>query len=696
MDYKELNSQVMIKKDGFYQIDKDKLALEKYLKHIGKNSIKTEDRRERFEEIVKMGLYQEDLLSRHSEEFLGELFSLCHSLEFKFQSFMSAFKFFNDYALKHPVDGMILEGFKDRCLAITLSLFDSITDAKDFLSALIKQEYQPATPTFFNVGKKYRGESISCFLLDTQDSLDSIVDVIGNSMKLSKIGGGVAINLSNLRAKGEPINKNPNACKGVVPVAKILEESFNYADQMGQRKGAGVVYLNVFHRDIIEFLDTKKINADAKIRLQTLSQGVIVPSLFFDLIRDGSPIFLFSSYNLQKCGYCKEGFPEITRELYEKMITDDRVVKYEHDARKILLQIAKTQFESGYPYLVYIDNANKVHNNVGRVKMSNLCTEIFQEQFFAGEEVIFRDKKIVADKDYNVSCVLGSLNIVNVMENIHDFEKTVFSAVKSLSKIADSYPKYIDSIYMANKDFKSIGIGAMNLYGFFIKNHINYESDEAIEFCKVFFMLLNYYSLMASNAMAKKHRKTYKYFEYSKYADGTYFDEYSQHTITREEIKHERISNMFDFIPSREDWEKLKESVMQYGLYNAYRLTIAPTQSISYVQNSTPSIFPPVDVVEVRTYGNSTTCYPAPFLSPENQVFYKNSYRTNITKMIDLVSEVQKHIDQGISTTLFVNSNTSTKELMKYYIYAHKVGLKSLYYTRTKNLTIEECESCAI
>ena len=186
-----------------------------------------------------------------------------------------------------------------------------------------------------------------------------------------------------------------------------------------------------------------------------------------------------------------------------------------------------------------------------------------------------------------------------------------------------------------------------------------------------------------------------KDFEKSSYATGEYFDKYltTDYTPTTP-----RIQELFEgmTIPTTDDWKALKEAIQANGLYHAYRLAIAPTQSIGYIQNATASVAPIVDTIEQRTYGDSTTYYPMPYLARDNFFFYKSAYRMDMFKMIDLVAEIQEHIDQGISTTLYVDSNTSTKDLCRYYIYAYKKGLKALYYTRTKNLGFEECVACAV
>jgi len=228
-----------------------------------------------------------------------------------------------------------------------------------------------------------------------------------------------------------------------------------------------------------------------------------------------------------------------------------------------------------------------------------------------------------------------------------------------------------------------------------VKNRIPYESEEAKDFVRTFCMMMNYYSIERSMEIAKERGVTFKDFDKSEYAKGTYFEMYLKEDFSPRTEKIKKLFENFK-IPTKKDWAKLAEEVKQYGLYHAYRLAIAPTQSISYIQNSTSSVMPIVEQIETRTYGNSTTYYPMPFLDQSNIFFYKSAYNMDMMKVIDLIAEAQRHIDQGISTILYVNSDVSTRDLGRYYVYAAHKGLKSLYYTRTRLISVEECTSCAV
>lgn len=689
----ELNNEVTKRKeDGFFNLEKDIEALNVYLEEIKEKTAYFNNEIERLHFLVDHNFYY-NVFNEYNEEQLQEIINFANQIPFKFASYMSASKFFKDYALKTNDKSQFLENYHQHVVIVSLYLAKgNIELAKHFIEAMIEQRYQPATPTFLNAGRARRGELVSCFLLEVDDSLNSINFIDSTAKQLSKIGGGVAINLSKLRARGEAIKGIKGVAKGVLPVAKSLEGGFSYADQLGQRPGAGAVYLNIFHYDVEEFLDTKKINADEDLRLVTISTGLIVPSKFFELAKEGKDFFMFAPHTVeQEYGMTLDDMN--IDEYYDELVKNPNIMKKSKDAREMLNTIAQTQLQSGYPYLMFKDNANRVHanSNIGQIKMSNLCTEIFQLQ----ETSIINDYGQEDEIKRDISCNLGSLNIVNVMES-HKFKDSVHTGMDALTFVSDEANiQNAPGVKKANSELHSVGLGVMNLHGYLAKNQIGYESEKAKDFANVFFMMMNYYSIERSMQIAKERGETFVDFDKSDYANGRYFERYTTQDFLPE---YDKVKALFEHhdIPTREDWKNLQEQVEKYGLYHAYRLAIAPTQSISYVQNATSSVMPIVDQIERRTYGNSETFYPMPFLSPQTMWYYKSAFNTDQMKLIDLIATIQTHIDQGISTILYVNSEISTRELSRLYVYAHYKGLKSLYYTRNKLLSVEECTSCSV
>lgn len=694
MNHIELNNAITRQVDGFYDLAKDKEALAVYLEEVESKTKRFPNELERLSWLVENDFYF-DCFALYDEHFLKEITKKAYSYNFEFASYMAATKFYGGYALKTNDKKQYLENYEQHMVIVALYLAQGDNYfALELLDSLMRQLYQPATPTMMNAGRSRGGELVSCYLLSLDDSLNSINYNESVARTLSKNGGGVALNLSRLRARGESIQDVEGCAKGVLPVAKSLEYSFQYADQLGQRPGAGAVYLNVFHADLPEFLDTKKVNADEGLRLATISTGVIILDKFMHLARTNEPFYMFYPHNVFKHYGVHLDDMDMTK-MYEVLVADPRIKKREGSAREILNQIAKMQLQSGYPYLMFRDNANKAHalKDIGDIKISNLCVEIQQLQEVS--EIGNLGELEGWDIKRDISCNLGSLNIANVME-AKDIYGAVFPAMKALTAVSNmSHVQGAPGVAKANDELHSVGLGVMNLHGYLAKNLIRYDSEEAKEFADVFFAAMNYYSILASMHIARKTKKTFKDFDKSEYAKGEYFVKYTTHDhLPVSPI----VKDLFEGteLPTREDWAQLARRVKKHGLYHAYRLAIAPTQSISYVQNATSSVMPIVDLIERRAYGNSETYYPMPFLDEMTALVYQSAYQIDQMKLIDLVSVIQEHVDQGISTILYVNSTISTRELARLYAYAHHKGLKSLYYTRNKLLSVEECTSCSI
>ncbi|MCY8581369.1 class 1b ribonucleoside-diphosphate reductase subunit alpha [Bacillus haynesii] len=690
----QLNNEIMIQKDGKFQFDKDKEAVHSYfVDYINQNTVFFHDLKEKIDYLIKNDYYEEEFLSRYTFEEIKEVFKEAYAKKFRFPSFMSAFKFYNDYALKTNDKKKILERYEDRISIVALFFANGDKEkAKEFVRMMINQEYQPSTPTFLNAGRKRRGELVSCFLLEVNDSLNDISRAIDISMQLSKLGGGVSLNLSKLRAKGEAIKDVENATKGVVGVMKLLDNAFRYADQMGQRQGSGAAYLNIFHRDINDFLDTKKISADEDVRVKTLSIGVVIPDKFIELAREDKAAYVFYPHTVYKA-YGEHLDEMDMNEMYDRLVEDPRVKKEKVHPRKMLEKLAMLRSESGYPYIMFQDNVNNAHanNHISKVKFSNLCSEVLQASQVSSYTDYGQEDVIGLD----ISCNLGSLNILNVMKN-KSLEQTVKLATDSLTHVSETTNiTNAPAVKKANKAMKSIGLGAMNLHGFLAQNNIAYESEEARDFANTFFMMMNFYSIERSAEIAKEKGETYHNYEGSAYATGEYFEKYVTQDFSP---KFEKVAKLFEgmHIPTKEDWEQLKQFVKEHGLYHSYRLCIAPTGSISYVQSSTASVMPIMERIEERTYGNSKTYYPMPGLAPSNWFYYKEAYDMDMFRVVDMISTIQQHVDQGISFTLFLKDTMTTRDLNRIDLYAHHKGIKTLYYARTKDTGQEGCLSCVV
>ncbi|AZI48220.1 class 1b ribonucleoside-diphosphate reductase subunit alpha [Bacillus velezensis] len=692
--YIELNNEIMIQKDGRFQFEKDIEAVRAYfIDYVNQNTVFFHDLREKLDYLRENDYYETEFLDAYTFEEIKAVYKAAYAHKFRFPSFMSAFKFYNDYALKTNDQKKILERYEDRvaCCALFFAEGDAAR-ALEYVDLMMRQEYQPSTPTFLNAGRKRRGELVSCFLLEVGDSLNDIERAVGISMQLSKVGGGVSLNLSKIRAKGESIKGIENVTKGVVGVMKLLDNAFRYADQQGQRQGSGAAYLNVFHADIHDFLDTKKISADEDVRVKTLSIGVVIPDKFIELARENRPAYVFYPHTIYK-EYGQHMDEMDMTAVYEELVDNPRVKKEKVNARKLLEKLAVLRSESGYPYIMFQDNVNKEHanNHVSKVKFSNLCSEVLQ----ASQVSAYTDYDEEDEIGLDISCNLGSLNILNVMKH-KSIERTVKLATDSLTHVSETTDiRNAPAVRRANKAMKSIGLGAMNLHGYLAQNGIAYESPEARDFANTFFMLVNFYSIQRSAELAKEKGETFEHYEGSTYATGEYFNKYIEKEFSP---AYEKIAALFEgmHIPTIEDWKELKAFVAENGMYHSYRLCIAPTGSISYVQSSTASVMPIMERIEERTYGNSKTYYPMPGLSPQNWFFYKEAYDMDMFKVVDMIATIQQHVDQGISFTLFLKDTMTTRDLNRIDLYAHHKGIKTLYYARTKDTGQDSCLSCVV
>ena len=711
VSYFRLNNEINRPVNGQIPLHKDKEALRAFFKeNVKPNSMVFDSITDKIQYLINNDYIEAEFISKYKPEFIEKLSREIHSHDFHFQSFMAAYKFYQQYALKTNDGDAYLESIEDRVMFNALYFADGNEDlATDLAVEMINQRYQPATPSFLNAGRSRRGELVSCFLIQVTDDMNSIGRSINSALQLSRIGGGVGISLSNLREAGAPIKGFAGAASGVVPVMKLFEDSFSYSNQLGQRQGAGVVYLDVFHPDIMAFLSTKKENADEKVRVKTLSLGVTVPDKFYELARKNEDMYLFSPYSVEKEYGVPYNYVNIT-EKYDEMVANPNITKTKIKARDLETEISKLQQESGYPYIVNVDTANRANPIDGKVVMSNLCSEILQVQ----KPSLINDAQEFVEMGTDISCNLGSTNVVNMMTS-PDFGRSIKAMTRALTFVTDSSNiDSVPSIKNGNSQAHTFGLGAMGLHSYLAKHHIEYGSPESIEFTDIYFMLVNYWTLVASNEIARERQTTFVGFDKSKYADGTYFDKY----LTGQFVpKSDRVKELFEghFIPQAEDWEALRQAVMTDGLYHQNRLAVAPNGSISYINDVSASIHPITRRIEERQEKKiGKIYYPAAGLSTDTIPYYTSAYDMDMRKVIDVYAAATQHVDQGLSLTLFLRSELpkelyewkseskqTTRDLSILRNYAFNKGIKSIYYVRTftddgEEVGSNECESCVI
>ena len=701
LDYHALNAMLnLYDANGRIQLDKDREAARQYfLTHVNQNTVFFHNLKEKLDYLVTEGYYEPEVLAQYSFAFIRDLFDAAYDRKFRFPTFLGAFKYYTSYTLKTFDGKRYLERYEDRVCMVALTLARGDEQlARDLMDEIISGRFQPATPTFLNAGKKQRGELVSCFLLRVEDNMESIGRSINSALQLSKRGGGVALSLTNIREAGAPIKQIENQSSGVIPVMKLLEDSFSYANQLGARQGAGAVYLNAHHPDILRFLDTKRENADEKIRIKTLSLGVVVPDITFELAKNNEDMYLFSPHDIERVYGVP--FTEISvTEKYREMVEDKRIRKSKIKAREFFQIIAEIQFESGYPYLMFEDTVNRANPIAGRISMSNLCSEILQ----VSEESRFNEDLSYAHLGKDISCNLGSLNIAKTMDSAN-FGKTIETSIRALTAVSEmSNIASVPSVAKGNEDSHAIGLGQMNLHGYLARERIHYGSEEGVDFTNIYFYTVTYHAIRASNRLAVEKGRSFKGFEASKYASGAYFDKYTDAAWTP---KTPKVAKLFAdagiHIPTQDDWRALRQAVKTGGLYNQNLQAVPPTGSISYINHSTSSIHPIVSKIEIRKEGKiGRVYYPAAYMSNDNLDYYQDAYEIGPEKIIDTYAAATQHVDQGLSLTLFFRDTATTRDINRAQIYAWKKGIKTIYYIRLRQMAlegtqVEGCVSCTL
>ena len=696
LDYHALNAMLnLYGANGELQLDKDREAARQYfLQHVNQNTVFFHSLEEKLDYLVEEQYYEAEMLAQYSFAFIKALFEQAYAYKFRFPSFLGAFKYYTSYTLKTFDGKRYLERYEDRvCMvALTLARGDEAL-AKSLVDEIISGRFQPATPTFLNCGKQQRGELVSCFLLRIEDNMESIGRSINSALQLSKRGGGVAFLLSNIRESGAPIKRIENQSSGIIPIMKLLEDAFSYANQLGARQGAGAVYLNAHHPDILRFLDTKRENADEKIRIKTLSLGVTIPDITFELAKRNDDMYLFSPYDVERVYGVPFGDISVT-EKYQEMVADARIRKHKINARAFFQTLAELQFESGYPYIMFEDTVNRANPIAGRINMSNLCSEILQ----VNTPTEYDDDLGYRQIGQDISCNLGSMNIAKVMD-AGDIGTSVEIAIRGLTAVSEmSNLRSVPSIAEGNAKSRAIGLGQMNLHGYLAREHIYYGSDEGLDFTNLYFYCVAFHAIRASNRLAIEHKESFAGFAESTYASGTFFDKYTDQAWLP---RTDKVRGLFErsgiALPTQDDWQELKASVMAHGLYNRNLQAVPPTGSISYINNSTSSIHPVAARIEIRKEGKlGRVYYPAPFLDEANFDYFQDAYEIGPEKIIDTYAEASQHVDQGLSLTLFFPDTASTRDINKAQIYAWKKGIKTLYYIRLRQSALEgtEVEGC--
>ena len=662
-------------------------------------------------DLVKKGIYREELLECYTKEQIDELAECIDYRNDLLFDYIGLLTLAERY-LANDFDGKVMELPQERYMVIAMYLMHQ--EPADKRMDLVKEAYwamsnmymTAATPTMSNAGKKVAGQLSSCFIDTVDDSLEGIFDSNTDVARLSKMGGGIGVYLGKVRARGSDIRGHKNTSSGVIPWIRQLNNTAVSVDQLGTRKGAIAVYLDVFHKDILAFLDLKLNNGDERMRAHDVFHGICLPDLFMERVESRGEWSLFCPHETKKVMGWKdengralglEDFYDETkgqgtfREKYEEAVNHPLLSRITVQAIDIMKRVMKSQLETGTPYMFYRDTVNRSNPNRahGMVYSSNLCTEIMQNQsatVVEKEELVTKDgqTRIVISKvpgDF-VVCNLNSIHLARAVPH-NVLERLIPIQVRMLDNVIDINNIEVLQAQYTNSQYRAVGLGTFGLHHLLALEGIRWESEEAVTYNDNLYEKINYLLVQASMELSKE-KGHYPKFKGSDWESGHYFDQ-------REYTTGERVG---EFVTT-DQWKELQAQVKQNGVRNAWMFAIAPNGSTSIIAGSTASIDP---LYELLSYEEKTTykiANPAPDLSEKTIWYYKTAFMVDQHASINMAAARQRHVDQGQSFNLYVRPDIKATEFLELHLHAWRAGMKSTYYVRSRALTIEECDSCA-
>lgn len=646
-----------------------------------------------YEKIVYLtgrGLYGQYILENYTKEEIDEFETFLAPERNDLFTYSGLELLLNRYVI-HTGQGVALESPQEMFLGIAMHLAmkeqkDRALWVKRFYDMLSKLQVTMATPTLSNARKPYHQLS-SCFIDIVPDSLNGIYRSIDNFAKVSKFGGGMGMYFGKVRASGSAIRGFEGAAGGVIRWIRLANDTAVAVDQLGVRQGAVAVYLDVWHRDLPEFLNLRTNNGDDRMKAHDVFPAVCYPDYFWEQARDNiegdwylmcpHEILTVKGYALEDC------YGEAWKEKYLDCVQDDRIKKRVVPIKDIIRLIIKSAVETGTPFTFNRDHVNRMNPNghKGMIYCSNLCTEIAQNMSGI-EEVEERVETVngetvvvtVTKPGEFVVCNLASLSLghLNVEdgEEIADITKC---AVRALDNVIDLNFFPVPYAKINNEKYRPIGLGVSGYHHMLAKQGISWESEQHLQFVGDVFSKIHYAAIEASSEIAKE-KGSYTYFEGSDWQTGKYFDK--RHLKT-------------------EKWNQLREKVKQQGLRNAYLLAIAPTSSTSIIAGTSAGLDPIMNRYFLEEKKNGLTPRVAPELSMETFWYYKNAHYIDQKWSVRACGVRQRHIDQAQSMNLYITNEYTFRKVLDLYILAWEEGVKTIYYIRSKSLEVEECEVCS-
>ncbi|MFB4164369.1 ribonucleoside-diphosphate reductase subunit alpha [Alteribacillus sp. JSM 102045] len=680
------------------------IYLKKLYKEASKNrAYDTDEKYGSFYGLLKVlgsiGVYDQALLRDYSKEEILELENCIEPEKDKLFSYIGILTLAHKY-LATDKSKNVFELPQERFMIIAMKLM--INEPKSTRLSLIKEAYWAlsnlymtvATPTLSNAGKN-TGQLSSCFIDTVNDSLRGIFDSNTDVANLSKNGGGVGIYFGKLRSRGSNIKGYKGVAGGIMGWMKQLNNTAVSVDQLGQRQGAFAVYLDVWHKDIFEFLDAKLNTGDERLRTHDIFTGACIPDLFMEKAENREDWYLFDPHEVRSVmGWSLEDFYDETpgkgsfRDKYQECIDHPHLSKERVPAIEIMKRIMKSQLQTGTPYMFYRDtvNRNNPNKHEGIIYSSNLCTEIMQNMSATTikEERLTEEGTIISEKIPGdmVVCNLSSISLAKaVSDNV--LERLIPIQVRMLDNVIDMNTIEVLQARQTNKKYRAIGLGTFGWHHLLALKGIRWESEEAVSYADQLYEKITYLTLKASCELAQE-KGTYPLFNGSEWENGTY--------LKRKYSTEDKDGHIYW---DEEEWKNLSEAIQHFGLRNGYLMAVAPNATTSLIAGSTASIDPIFRQEHVEEKKGFRSPVTAPDISAKTIWYYKSAFNLDQLWSIKQNAARQKHIDQSISFNLYIPRSIKAKDFFKMHLEAWKSGLKTTYYTRTTSSVIEDCESCS-
>ena len=640
--------------------------------------------------MTEEGLYGDYILQNYSEEEINEAATFIDPERNKLLNYSGLDLLLKRYVIKN-YSGKVIERVQEMFLGIALHLAmpekeDRLMWVRRIYDLLSKLEVTMATPTLSN-SRKPSHQLSSCFIDTVPDSLDGIYRSLDNFSQVSKFGGGMGMYFGKVRATGGNIRGFKGVAGGVIRWMRLVNDTAVAVDQLGMRQGAVAVYLDVWHKDLPEFLQLRTNNGDDRMKAHDIFPAICYPDLFWKMAEEdiNQSWSLFCPNEIMRIkGYCLEDcYGEEWERKYLDCVNDQRLSRRVISIKDIIRLVLRSAVETGTPFTFNRDTVNIANPNAhkGMIYCSNLCTEIAQNMApieTVSKEVETKDGDTIVVTTTRpgefVVCNLASLSLGRLpLEDEEQMQEKVATVVRALDNVINLNFYPVPYAQITNQRYRSIGLGISGYHHALAKRRIKWESEEHLQFMDKVFETINRAAILASSNLAKE-KGSYQFFEGSDWQTGAYFDKRGYDSA---------------------EWQDVRKTVALQGMRNAYLLAVAPTSSTSIIAGTTAGLDPIMKRFFLEEKKGSMLPRVAPELSDETYWMYKSAYLINQKWSVRASGVRQRHIDQAQSMNLYITNDFTMRQILDLYLLAWKEGVKTIYYVRSKSLEVEECESCS-